>query len=166
MGTSPHDDGDREADPASRPAGLWILIVAAVVLVLAIVIAAIVGAKRDAPVYEEGSPQAALQGYLDAVIDGDATEAYGYLSDDLRSECTLSDLRNAAAEAQDVTVTLRTVRDEDGTVRIDVTIEQNGGGLLLGGGYRYDETFILGDTNGVWKLSERPWPIYFCSEER
>lgn len=166
MGTSPEDNGDREAAPASRPAGLWILIVAAAVLILAIVIAAFVAANRDEPTYEEGSPEAALQAYLDAVINGDATEAYGYLSDQLRNECTLSDARNGVGDAGDVRVTLQSVRQDDGTTEIDVVIEENGGDLLFGGGYRYDETFILSDTDGMWKLSERPWPVYFCSGER
>ena len=82
MGTgSSEDTGEKEAG-SSRPAGSTTLIAAGVGLVVAITVAALVAANRDAPVLEEGSPEAAVQEYVDAMIEGHEAAAHEYLSAD------------------------------------------------------------------------------------
>lgn len=164
MGTSPDQTGDRETGTASRPAGLSILIVAAVVVVIAIVAAAVIAATgNESP--EPGSPEEALQSYLDALIHGDMRWAYGLLSQQIRDECSLADLRNDAWQAEGVRVTLDSVSVDGDVAELDVTIVGNDGGGVFGQGSHHAERFILTNNAEGWALSERPWPIYFCSGE-
>lgn len=159
------DAANREKSASGRPPGLTILVVAAVVIVAAIAAAAIIAAAGGEPAFDPGSPDAALQHYLDAIIDGDVVEAHGSLSEELRSQCSTADLRNGAYQAEGVRVILdsRTVHDD--VAAFAVTISSNDGGGLFGEGYRYEEFFTLTNTADGWVLSERPWPIFFCSEE-
>lgn len=165
MGTSSDDAGDREGEASPRPAGLSILIVAAIVIVVAVTVAAVIAATADEPKYEAGSPEAALQGYLDALIDGDVSRAYGYLSEELRDQCSLADLRDGAWQAEGVRVTLDSSEVGNGVAKYTVTIASSDSGLF-GEDAGYEEFFTLTNTSGTWLLTERPWPIYFCSEDR
>lgn len=164
MGTgSSEDTGERE-DSTSRPAGTTILISAAIGLVVAIAVAAVVAATRDAPVLDEGSPEAVVQAYVDAMIEGDESAAHGYLSVEIQAECSVSDLRDRAERPQDLRVTLRSVTVDGDEAEVEVTVTENAGGGLFGGdGYSYDETFILTGSGEAWVISERPWPVYFCT---
>ena len=164
MGTgSSEDTGENDAG-SSRPAGLIILIVAGVGLEVAVAVAAIVAANRDTPLLDEGTPEAAVQGYVDAMIEGDEAAAHEYLSGDLQAECSLSDLREHREDADSVRVSLRSVTIDGVEADVEVTITEDGGGDLFGGGgYRYEETFTLSRVGDTWVISERPWPIFFCT---
>lgn len=165
MGTSSEKPGDREAANGSRPAGTMILIVTAVVVIAAIIIAAVIAATGGDPVFDEGTPEATVQRYLDALIDGDEDAAYDALSDELRQECSPSDLREREWQTDGVRVSLRDVRIDGAEAEVDVTIHEGGGGGLFGEGSSYPESFVLANTSRGWVLSERPWPIFFCSGE-
>ena len=126
--------------------------------------AALVAANRDAPVLEEGSPEAAVQDYVDAMIEGDEAAAHEYLSADLQAECSVGDLREYQAGADNVRVSLRSITIDGSEADVEVTItEDSGGDLFGGGGYRFDETFTLSSVADAWVISERPWPIFFCT---
>lgn len=152
-------------DPKTEaPAGRLILVAAAAVVIGAVVAAAVVAATGNDPVFDEGTPEAAVQRYLDAMIDGDESAAHDTLSEELRRECSLADLREQSWQADGVRVTLRDVHVDGASAEVEVTIHEGGGGMF-GEEPSYPERFILAKTAGVWVVAEQPWPIYFCSEE-
>lgn len=164
MGSGPSEDtGDGEAG-SPRPAGLTILIVAGIGLVVAIALAAIVSANRDVPVLDAGTPEGVVQAYIDAMVKGDEASAHAYLSDELQEECSVGDLRNNQERSNNIRVTLRSVSAGGDEAEVEVTItEDAGGGLFGGGGYSFEEFFFLTRSGATWVISERPWPIYDCS---
>ena len=164
MGTgSSENTGERDAG-SSRPAGSTTLIAAGVALVAAITVAALVAANRDAPDLQEGSPEALVQEYVDAMIEGHEATAHEYLSADMQAECSVRDLRDGQERADDVRVSLRTVTIDGDEADVEVTIIEDSGSDLFGGdGYRYEETFTLSRAGDTWVISERPWPIFFCT---
>lgn len=163
MGTgSSEDTGEREAS-SSRPAGATILVAAGIGLVVAIAVAALVAANRDPPALEEGSPEALVQAFVDAIIEGDESAAHGYLSVEMQEECSIRDLRENQERSDNVRVALRSVAVDGEEANVEVRITEDAGGGLLGGdGYSYEETFTLTRAGDAWVISERPWPIYHC----
>lgn len=163
MGTGSSEPTDEREASVSRPAGSTILVAAGIFLVAAIAIAALIATTRDAPVLEEGSPEAVVQSYVDAMIDRNEAAAHEYLSAEVREECSVRDLRDNAETSDDVRVALRSVTVDGDEAEVEVTITEGSGGGLFGGGYSYRETFTLTRSGDTWEISRRPWPIYFCS---
>ena len=164
MGASaPEDAGDVDAG-SPRPAGLGILAIGGVVLVLLIAVAAVLSASRGPATFEEGSPEAVVQGYLDAMIKGDESAAHASLSDELGDDCTVRDLRTRSNEVNNARVALRAVSIDGDEAEVEVSITENAGDVPFGGGgYTFEETFVLAREAGTWVIVEEPWPIYFCS---
>ena len=133
------------------------------VVVFAIVVASLVTAlltSRDTAELEPGTPEAAVQDYLDAVLDRDSEAAERMLAPD--SPCDVEDLDNAFVD-DDVRVSLRDVEVSDTTARVDVTISAGSGGLIPSE-WSEEHTFRLRRTGDDWLITGAPWPLFECGE--
>lgn len=131
------------------------------VVVVAIVVASLVTAllsMREPAELEPGSPEAAVQDYLDAVLDRDSEAAASLLAAD--SPCGVDDLDNAFVE-EDVRVSLRDVEVSDTTARVDVTVSAGSGGLIASP-WSEEHTFRLRRTGDEWLIIGAPWPLFEC----
>ncbi len=127
----------------------------------AIVLAALVtvlAGSRDPVELEPGSPEAAVQAYLDAVVDRDSDAAVDMLA--AGTSCTAEDFDNAYV-GEDVHVSLREVRVLGETARVDVVIT-TGSGEIIPTKWSEQQTFRLRRTGDEWLLSGTPWPIFEC----
>ena len=145
------------------PSTRWLLIVAAAVagvIALSFAVAALFDAEEE---FAAGSVEAAVQDYLRAVRDGEPAVAIGFLSDDLREGCGVSELRSAYSFERNFTARVRdtTVRDQSTEVVVRIT-EGDRGSPFGGGGYSHNEFLILERLNGEWRFTEMPWPRFFC----
>lgn len=139
-----------------------VLIVAVAAVAVLVVVTVVALAVRSPTEFEPGTPEATAQGYVQAVVDDDATTAIGYLSEALKETCTPSDFRTTYIP-ESLRVTLSATAIEGETAEVDLNIEEGGGGL--GGSYDYDVTLYMARQDGAWVISEPPWPIEFCGEE-
>lgn len=134
------------------------LLVAAVA-VLAIV-AGVVVAGRDAPALDPGSPEAAVQGYLEAVLDGDYRAAADLVAPS--TGCDAADVAQAfVAESAQIVLTDTTVDGDRAVVTLDVT-EGAGDGPFGGEGFTRSERVTLERVGGTWKLAGSSWLLYLC----
>lgn len=127
-----------------------------VLTTLAIVAAVISGnAVKSLPA---GSPQLAVQEYLQLVTDGRNDLASRYFSKD--SKCMAEDIDRAYL-MQSFQVSLLRVEIYASTATVHVVIE---GESSIFSDYSYDEkkTFRLIKESGLWKLTGIPWPLYDC----
>jgi len=131
------------------------------VLVL-LVAAALVASRRDPVTYAEGTPEAAVQTYFDALIDHDASGAYELFTPALQSRCA----RPSSAEI-DYLAIARVVLDEvttsgdTATVRVSVTQDLDSGPFASGESTS-TESLRLERINGRWLIGDLPWPYFSC----
>lgn len=132
-------------------------------LIAAIVVAALVTVVvrgRGPADLPPGSPEAAVQRYLTAVIDRDGEAAVALLEPD--TSCTPTDVDNVGWVGADTHVELRTVEVRSSTTaRVTVTIT-TGSGELVPSGWDEEQTFTLRRFGGEWRLTDMPWPLYEC----
>ncbi|GAA3526021.1 hypothetical protein GCM10022263_13480 [Nocardioides daeguensis] len=126
----------------------------------AIVVASLITAvaSRHPARLEPGSPEAAVQDYLDAVLERDAEAAARHLAPD--SPCGVEDLDKAYVD-DDVRVRLRDTDVTGGTARVAVAIT-TGSGELIPSGWTEEHTFRLRRVDGAWLITGSPWPLFEC----
>lgn len=141
--------------------GIVLGVIAAVVA--AVVVVALVLAVRAPNEFDPGTPEAAVSGYFQAVIDRNRAEAERLMTGELVEQCgaDLNQIRDAGDGLRVVIV----ATESDGermlvTVRIT---EGSGPGSLLGDAHTFEETLVLTEVAGQWLIAEAPWPIY-CRE--
>lgn len=141
-----------------------ILAIALGVIILLAIIAAVVSAGRPVAQLEPGSPEATVQAYVDAALDGRNDEAARWL--DPAGECTAEHLERAGTYTMAPTRMVlvdSTVTGETATVRVELV--SGSGGPFDSSEYREQHTYRLTRTNGTWLLTGTPWPLYECWKE-
>ena len=141
-------------------AGL-VLAVALAGIVLLAVITALVWPHRAPTQLPPGSPQATVQAYLAAVLDGRTDAAAALL--DPAGACDVTDLdRVGGLPPQGVRVVLldATVRGDTATVRVELVYGADDPFGLSE--HRERHTYRLARADGAWRLAGTPWPLYTC----
>lgn len=135
------------------------IIVAAIVVIVAV---ALVLALRGPEQLEPGTPEATVQGYLQAVIDEDPTAVAGFLTADLAKRCA-SDLDQVRFHPDSFKAVIADTRPSRDQMFITVEITEGSGASVFSDSYTFDEILVLEKTSGTWSIAEVPWPIY-CRE--
>lgn len=141
-----------------------ILAIALGAIVVLAVVAAIISAGRPAARFEPGTPEATVQSYVEAALDGRADEAARWL--DPAGDCGAQDLDRAGAygmTATRVVLVDSTVSGETATVQVALVL--GSGGPFDSSEYREEHTYRLTRSGGTWLLTGIPWPLYECWKE-
>ncbi len=142
----------------------WLAIVAgaiALAVVAGIAVTVLAGGERT---YEEGTPERAVQDYLRAVGDRDATTALALLAPSIADRCDTiprDGITDRGTSSIRATLDRTTIRD-DGTAEVRVRItESYGSDSPFGGGdSTMTQVFLLTKVDGQWRFSDAPWPTY------
>lgn len=140
-----------------RP-NLVLAVVVALVGVVA-VLAVVLSATRDPTEYDPGSPEAAVQGYLSAVVDRDHAAAAERFA--AGSSCDVADLDRAFVP-DDVRVVLVEADVDGDSARVVVDVVQSPGDVFGGSEFSEQQTFRLGRSDGDWRIEGEPWPVFEC----
>lgn len=130
-------------------------------VVVAALVTALLTARQSAEL-DPGSPEEAVQRYLDDVLDHDTEAAARALDPD--GPCTVVDL-DAAYVDDDVHVALRGVHLSGTTARVDVAITTGSGGLIPSP-WSEEQTFRLRRSGEGWLITGAPWPLFECGMVR
>lgn len=141
-----------------------VLGMAATALLILIVVTALLSATRSLPHFEAGTPEAAAQAYLRALLDGEEGVAHGYLTEEVQAECGVTAFRDIWMP-DSVRITLAATTVVGDTAEVDLEVAEGIPGPFGGGG-RYDVTLALARSAGGWFISEPPWPLEHCEMER
>lgn len=142
------------------------LIGTVVIVVLVAVAAVVVTSLREPTALPAGSPEAAVQRYLQAVADGDRDAALGAYTPRLGERCEGEPMHRPPFPDERVSfdADLLDTREVDGdTVEVRVRItEYSGEPPFSGGGYDHTEVFRLRRVDGAWGIDEVHWPYHLC----
>ena len=129
--------------------------------VVGLVVAASLLAGRTPEPLDPGTPEGTVQGYLQAVAGRDFVAAHRYLDSTLGVKCSVSDFR-AAYLPERWSATIDSVEPAGAEIVVTVSIEESYGGPFDGGPYVHDEILYLETGAEGWKLSQSPWPVFYC----
>ena len=141
----------------------WLLMVAigvVVAVVAGIAVTTMAGGERT---YPSGSPERALQDYLRAVSDRDATTAFSFFAPDLLSKCEpkpRESIANRGSTTIRATLDRATTRDGVAEIRVRLSESYGNDGPFGGGDSSFTQTFVLKQVDGQWRFAEAPWPTY------
>lgn len=138
-----------------------ILLVFGVVIVLAIVVTAIASAVNRPEPLEAGTPEAAVQAFVQAVIDGDEDAAAALLTERLEQRC---DTRLDYYRGGDsLRASLGDVDVDGNAATVEVDFVSASRDLFDSYQYDFSQEFDLVVENGEWRISRLDWPHYSCS---
>jgi len=140
----------------------WLVIVAGVVTVAVLAGIAITVLASGERQYAEGTPERAVQDYLRAVNDRDATTAMTYLAPALTERCKFErePISNRSTRSIRATLERTTVRDSTAEVRVRLTEAYNSDSPFGSGEYTHTQVFVLTQVQGQWRFVDPPWPLY------
>lgn len=150
----------------------WLMGMGAALAVLVVVAIAASFIGSEPTPYAEDTPEGITQRYLTAIVDGDTTAAYAYLSTELQEQCALSEWKRLTRpplkqeESQMLLQDVRFFDDTEARVSVDVNEMRSPEPFDLTpreSTMRLDFTLELQD-DGPWRFSQMPWPTFRCPQ--
>jgi hypothetical protein len=139
----------------------WLLgVLIGVGVIAAVGVAVALGTR--APSYPSDSAEYAVQQYIAAVANRDATKAIGYLSPEVVTRCESiprEAITNRGRSSLRATLLDVTARDRMTVVRVRIT-ESYGDAPFDGGESNMEQSFELTRGSDGWRFVESPWPLY------
>jgi hypothetical protein len=148
------------SDAPRRPDRILIAIIAAIAVLVAVALA-VVFTRGEPEALDESTPAGVVQRYSTAVIEGDASTADSYLTEEARALCRGSYSSGAPLPARVVLIST-TERDTSAVVRVSV-VSSGAGGPFGPSEYEMEDRFSLVKTAGTWKINQAPYPLLSCT---
>ena len=122
--------------------------------VITVVVLVVIGLNRAPSQFDPDSPEAAVQAYLNALVEGDWDTASSYWAE---GDCVPeSETPTMSVEVAAVLVGVDR-HDEEATVRVRLTETSND---PLEGIYEREEWFTVVREAGEWRIQQPSWPYY------
>lgn len=152
------------------PSSRWLVAIAATVaaLVLVSVVVALVTPRGRAGTLPEDTPEGVVQRFVVAIKDQDYNQAHSYLSDRLKTYCTVRHMQDTTRQSVDqgnnqrvALLDTQTLSDSRVEVRVQVT-QVNISPPFGVNEYSHEERYVLIQEGGEWRIDEPPWPVGWC----
>lgn len=135
-------------------------------LVTALLGVAVVLALRAPPEFDPLTPEGTAQGYLQAVLEGDENLASSFLTETLRDECTMSEMRHVMPGDARIVIKHTEIDGMDAELELEITETYGEGPFDFGSSYSFDETLVMERRGDRWLIAEVPWPTnIYCPQE-
>ena len=153
---------------------LW-LIGGATALGALLVVAVIVALLEGEEILPEGTPEAVVQQFLQAIQSEEYELAHSFLSEDLKNECAAEQYFGAHFRTfpplrlsnQRITLTDTGTIGDSTFVNVRITQFRSPDPFDSGPFGRsessYDQRFTLQQIDGEWRFTRYPWPSYSCA---
>lgn len=162
---------DASPTPARRTDRFLLGIVAGAVVLVVVGIGAVLATSRSATVrpVDPNSPVGVVQGYVDAVREGDLDRAYGYLSRVAQQSVPLDEYRRRSlrpfvndSDEQRVLVEAVMVGTDTASVKVTISRFSARPNPFSAGTYHRDMTVSLVREDDGWRISRpvEPYPLY------
>ncbi len=147
--------------PVTSPSHSRSVLVAVAALVLvALVVAAVLSGSGGGKAEDPGSPEATVQAYFEALVDGRRSDARATFTDELAARCPeVTDI--GFSRPSRVVITGSRLDGSDTVVDVRITM-RGSDAVLVGSDDTFGEQVRLVETPQGWRISESPWP-YVCA---
>ena len=155
-------------EPPATVSKLPLLIVGAVVGLAVLVTVALI-ARSGTETYEVGTPEAALQDFLQAGFDGDSDAMFGLLTAESRAACETARDRDRFDDglySDGLRAELEGMTLKGATATAEVRFHQTSGNDPFGNSnWSYNESFRLERVGEAWLIDRAgwPWPFEDCT---
>ena len=140
------------------------LAVALAALVVLAVAAAVVAANRPGVAIDPASPEATVQAFVRAAVDGRSREAAALLAPG--SDCDATDVADQLPMGSTPRVVLLGTETQGDSARVEVRIVySDASGPFDPAEFTEQHTYQLVRSAGAWRLAGIPWPLYECVKE-
>lgn len=163
LGTERRDDArvnTTKSPQATRSPNLVLAIVGGLAVVAVIITIAVGGSAPTR--LDPGTPEATVQTFVQAMIDGDVSLAEEQLSTTLSDDCRRQ-LRNAWID-DSVRVALEDVEIDDDVATVTANIQTGSSGLFDSYRGSNDSIYELVLESGEWRIVHAGWPYFYCEE--
>ena len=141
-----------------------ILAVALAAIVVLAVVAAVLAANRPGFTVDPASPEATVQAFIRAAVDGRSREAAALLAPG--SDCDATHVARQVPTGPTPRVALVRTKTDGDTATVEVRIvHSDASGPLDSTEYTEQFTYQLVRSAGAWRLTGVPWPLYECVKE-
>ena len=148
-------------NPAARKPDRILIIILSAIVGLVILALAVVFTRGEPQALDESTPAGVVQRYSTAVLDGDATTADSYLTEEARSLCSSGPFGGGPLPTR---VVLISTNERDNSAQVRVSVVSAGPGNLFGPSeYELEDRFSLVRTDGKWMINLAPYPLLSCS---
>lgn len=137
-------------------ANLYLALIVAAISIIAIIAA--ITTESGVKNFDQGSPQLAVQKYLQSITAGRNDLAAQYFSK--QSTCTVDDIDRAYIDKNIQISLVKTDLDKNVAV-VHISI-QSDSSLFNGSMNDQEQSIRLIREDGMWKLTGIPWPLYNC----
>ena len=144
------------------------MIVGAIVGLAVLVTVALI-TTRGTETYEPGTPEAALQDFLQAGFNGDVDAMLDLLTAESLALCDTVRVRDRLDNgpySSELSADLRSIEIEESTAIADVRFQRSNGSDPFDNSSRdFDERFTLERVDGNWLIAQAtwPWPFNDCT---
>ena len=153
---------------------LW-LIGGATALGTLLVVAVVVALLEQDETLPEGTPEAVVQQFLQAIQSEEFELAHSFLSEDLKNECAAEQFFAPPFRAYpplrlaDERITLRDTTTIGDSTFVDVRVTRFRSSDPFDSGpfgrseSSYEQRYTLQQIDGEWRFTSYPWPSYSCA---
>jgi hypothetical protein len=141
---------------------LVLVSVAAALALLVAAAAAVAALTGNEERFADGTPERAVQEYLHAIEDQDATAAFAFLAPALVERCGQLP-REMVTRRGDTAIraTLDRVVTRDGAATVHVDLSETFQDAPFGmSDPEQSLVFELSEVDGAWRFTQMPWPLY------
>ena len=137
-----------------------VVLVAIGAAVAAVVVIGLVLALQPPKQFDPGTPEAAIQGYFQAVVDRSRIDAERFMTPNLVERCG-ADLNQIRDTADSLRVAIVDTQPDGSRVAVTVEVtERSASSVFLGEPHTFRETLVVEHVGDEWLIAEAPWPIY------
>lgn len=141
----------------STSANRGLAVIGGAIVVIGIIVASL-ASSWTVPERDPKSPEGVVQAYLAAVLEHDSAAALALLES--QTACTVEQFDQSYVD-RDVTINLVDVEQSGDDATVQVSIEHSNGDPF-GGTWNEEQYLRLVKSDGAWRLSGSPWPVYNC----
>lgn len=128
--------------------------------VAVVVVVGLVLALQPPKQFDPGTPEAAIQGYFQAVVDRSRVDAERFMTPKLVERCG-ADLNQIRDTADSLRVVIVDTEPDAGRIAVTVEItERSASSVFLGEPNTFSETLVVERVGDGCLIAEAPWPIY------
>lgn len=141
----------------NRNANFYLGVLLAVIFAIALIFA--ISSQNSVKVLNNGTPEATIQKFLQALNDGRNVEAAALFSG--VSSCSVEDIDRAYIDKNAEVSLDKTILTDANNAIVYVSIQRNDA-PLLSDPFTEPQDFRLVKEAGKWKIAGIPWPLYDC----